>query len=94
MCFLVLATHLSHLPKEIPLKQLVSGSPHLLDRSLSDVKETEKDYSSQNTLITVCAVSITFVIGVTISLILHIYFLESLVCHVVKHMEVYHNCVT
>ncbi|XP_027134719.1 glutathione hydrolase 7-like isoform X2 [Larimichthys crocea] len=38
------ATHLSHLPKEIPLKQLVSGSPHLLDRSLSDVKETEKDY--------------------------------------------------
>ncbi|TMS19021.1 Glutathione hydrolase 7 [Larimichthys crocea] len=73
------ATHLSHLPKEIPLKQLVSGSPHLLDRSLSDVKETEKDYSSQNTLITVYAVSITFAIGVTISLILHIYFLESLV---------------
>ncbi|KAG8007418.1 Glutathione hydrolase 7 [Nibea albiflora] len=70
---------LSHLSKEIPLKQLASGSPHLLDRSLSDVKETEKDYSSQNTFITVYAVFIAFAIGVTISLVLHIYLWESLV---------------
>ncbi|XP_035858404.1 glutathione hydrolase 7-like [Sander lucioperca] len=64
---------LSHLPKDIPLKQLASGSPNLFDRSLSNLKETDKDCSSQDTLLCVYAVSIAFVIGVTIALILNIY---------------------
>ncbi|XP_031704454.1 glutathione hydrolase 7-like isoform X2 [Anarrhichthys ocellatus] len=64
---------LSHLPKDVPLKQLASGSPNVLDCSLSDLKETDKDRSSQDTAICVYAVSITFAIGVTFALILHIY---------------------
>ncbi|XP_035518399.1 glutathione hydrolase 7-like [Morone saxatilis] len=64
---------LSHLPKEIPLKQLVSGSPNVLVGSRTDVKEKDKDCSSQDTLIPVYVVSITFAIGVAIALILHIY---------------------
>ncbi|XP_051271044.1 glutathione hydrolase 7-like [Dicentrarchus labrax] len=63
---------LSHLPKEIPLKQLVSGSPNVLAGSRTDVKEKDKDCSSQDTLIPVYAASITFAIGVAIALVLHI----------------------
>ncbi|XP_070758985.1 glutathione hydrolase 7-like [Enoplosus armatus] len=70
---------LSHLPKEIPLKQLASGSPNVFDRRLPYLNETDKDSSSQDTLIPVYAVFITFAIGVTIALILHIYSGESLV---------------
>ncbi|XP_078105708.1 glutathione hydrolase 7-like [Sander vitreus] len=65
--------YLSHLPKDIPLKQLASGSPNLFDRSLSNLKETDKDCSSQDTLLCVYVVSSAFVIGVTIALILNIY---------------------
>ncbi|XP_044076082.1 glutathione hydrolase 7-like isoform X1 [Siniperca chuatsi] len=70
---------LSHLPKEIHLKQLASGSPNVFDPSLSNLKETNKDFSNQGKLIPVYAVSITFAIGVTIALILHIHLGESLV---------------
>ncbi|XP_029288120.1 glutathione hydrolase 7-like isoform X2 [Cottoperca gobio] len=70
---------LSHLPKNIPLKQLASGSPNLFDRSLSSFKETDEDISSQDTLMHVYAVSITFAIGVTIALILCINLGGSLV---------------
>lgn len=78
-CFIAPATDLSHLPKEIPLKQLVSGSSDLYD--LYDIKDTNKDSSSQNTPIFVYAASIIFATGVTIALILQIYLGESLVCH-------------
>ncbi|KAK9529471.1 hypothetical protein VZT92_013560 [Zoarces viviparus] len=64
---------LSHLPKDVPLKQLASGSPNVSDCSLSDLKETDKDRSSQDTALCIFAVSITFAIGVTFALILHIY---------------------
>ncbi|KAL6111459.1 uncharacterized protein ACO6RY_08436 [Pungitius sinensis] len=72
----------SHLPKDVPLKQLASGSPHLFDHSLSDLKETDKDYSSQDTVFHICAASITFAVGVTIALILHVFlgvFVEGVV---------------
>ncbi|XP_054473509.1 glutathione hydrolase 7-like isoform X2 [Anoplopoma fimbria] len=62
----------SHLPKDIPLKQLASGSPNLLHRSLSDLKETDEDLSRPDTFIHIYAVSISFAIVVTIALILHI----------------------
>ncbi|XP_030274967.1 glutathione hydrolase 7-like isoform X1 [Sparus aurata] len=61
----------SHLPQEVPLKQLVSGSPNVSDQSLSDLKQTDEDGPMHDS--TAYAVSITFVIGVTIALILHIY---------------------
>ncbi|CAK6958369.1 glutathione hydrolase 7-like [Scomber scombrus] len=70
-------TDLSHLPKEIPLKQLASGSSDLYDKDF--LKDTNKDSSSQNTLICVYAASIIFATGVTIALILQIYLGESLV---------------
>ncbi|KAM7423232.1 hypothetical protein PAMA_011000 [Pampus argenteus] len=70
---------LSHLPKEIPLKQLASGSPHLNDTDLFDLKETNKDSSSQDSLIFVYATAIIFAAGVTIALILRIYLGESAV---------------
>ncbi|XP_037643517.1 glutathione hydrolase 7-like isoform X2 [Sebastes umbrosus] len=69
---------LSHLPKDIPLKQLASGSPHVLDRGLKET-ETDKDCSREDTLGCIHAVSITFAIGVTVALLLHIYLWESLV---------------
>ncbi|KAM7402652.1 hypothetical protein PAMP_017872 [Pampus punctatissimus] len=72
-------TDLSHLPKEIPLKELASGSPYLNDTGLSDLKESNKDSSSQDTLILVYATAIIFATGVTIALILQIYLGESLV---------------
>uniref|UniRef100_A0A8C4E405 Gamma-glutamyltransferase 7 n=1 Tax=Dicentrarchus labrax TaxID=13489 RepID=A0A8C4E405_DICLA len=56
-----------------PLKQLVSGSPNVLAGSRTDVKEKDKDCSSQDTLIPVYAASITFAIGVAIALVLHIF---------------------
>ncbi|XP_044206210.1 glutathione hydrolase 7-like [Thunnus albacares] len=64
---------LSHLPKQIPLTQLASGSPNLYERGLSNLKETNKDRSSQDTLILVYATSIIFATGATIALILQIY---------------------
>ncbi|XP_038551923.1 glutathione hydrolase 7-like isoform X1 [Micropterus salmoides] len=67
------------LPKEVPLKPLPSGSSNVLDENLSNLKETYKDCSSQDTPIPVYAVPITFAVGVTIALILHIYLGESLV---------------
>ncbi|KAI9546403.1 hypothetical protein NQZ68_027572 [Dissostichus eleginoides] len=70
---------LNHHPKDVPLKQLVSGSPYVFDRSVSSPKETDKDRSDQVTLLHLYAVSITFAIGVTIALILHIYLGERLV---------------
>ncbi|KAM9362194.1 glutathione hydrolase 7-like [Symphorus nematophorus] len=77
--FLAAAPGLSHLPKEIPLKQLASGSPSVFDRSLSDLKETDEDCSSQDSLTPVYAVCIIFAFGVTIVLILHSYLGERLV---------------
>ncbi|XP_053171460.1 glutathione hydrolase 7-like [Scomber japonicus] len=75
---MIAVTHLiCHLPKEIPLKQLASGSSDLYD--LYDIKDTNKDSSSQNMLIFVYAASIIFATGVTIALILQIYLGESLV---------------
>ncbi|KAM8916845.1 glutathione hydrolase 7-like [Spinachia spinachia] len=71
-----------HLPKDVPLKQLASGCPNLFDLSRSDHKETDKDPSSQNTVILLCAVAITFAIGVTVALILHVFlgvFVEGVV---------------
>uniref|UniRef100_G3P745 Glutathione hydrolase n=1 Tax=Gasterosteus aculeatus aculeatus TaxID=481459 RepID=G3P745_GASAC len=50
-----------------------SGSPNLFDRSLSDLKETDKDPSSRDTVLPLCAASITFAIGVTVALILHVF---------------------
>ncbi|KAK1900922.1 Glutathione hydrolase 7 [Dissostichus eleginoides] len=38
---------LNHHPKDVPLKQLVSGSPYVFDRSVSSPKETDKDRSDQ-----------------------------------------------
>ncbi|XP_042356737.1 glutathione hydrolase 7-like [Plectropomus leopardus] len=70
---------LSHLPKDIPLKQLASGSPHLLDGSVSQLKETDEDSSTEDTPMRVYAASITFVIAVTVALILRIYLGECLV---------------
>uniref|UniRef100_A0A3Q3NFE7 Glutathione hydrolase n=1 Tax=Mastacembelus armatus TaxID=205130 RepID=A0A3Q3NFE7_9TELE len=72
-CFLAAAPDLSQLSKEIPLKQLASGSPDVFSQSLSNVNGTEKDGSSQDMLTPIYAVTITFAIGVTIALILHIY---------------------
>ncbi|XP_039972510.1 glutathione hydrolase 7-like isoform X5 [Xiphias gladius] len=69
----------SHLPKEIPLKEMASGSPNLLRHSLSNFKETDKDCSRQDSLMPLCVVSIIFAIGVTVALILHFYLWESLV---------------
>lgn len=66
----------------------MSGSPTLLDGSLSDLKETDKDCSSQDTLIPVYAIALTIAIGATIALILHIYLGENSVCHAIKHMQV------
>ncbi|XP_073324993.1 glutathione hydrolase 7-like isoform X2 [Pagrus major] len=66
----------SHLPKEIPLKQLVSGSPYVSHRSLSDLKQTDEDGPRQDKR--VCVVFFTFAIGVTVALILHIYIMGSL----------------
>ncbi|XP_070708475.1 glutathione hydrolase 7-like [Pempheris klunzingeri] len=67
-------TDLSRLPKEIPLKQMTSGSPNLLDRSLPPLKETDE---GQDTLTSVYAALITFAAGVTIALFLHIYLVEG-----------------
>lgn len=79
LCLLAAATDFSHLPQEVPLKQLVSGSPNVSDQSLSDLKQTDEDGPMHDS--TAYAVSITFVIGVTIALILHIYVMGILVCH-------------
>ncbi|XP_040890523.1 glutathione hydrolase 7-like [Toxotes jaculatrix] len=70
---------LSHPPKEIPLREMASGSPNWFDQSLSKPKETDKDCSSQDSLMPLYAASIIFAIGVTLALILHIYLGESLV---------------
>uniref|UniRef100_A0A3B4XEC3 Glutathione hydrolase n=1 Tax=Seriola lalandi dorsalis TaxID=1841481 RepID=A0A3B4XEC3_SERLL len=70
---------LSHLPKEIPLKEMASGSPNLFGQSLSSLTETDKDSSS---LMPLCAVSIIFATGVTVALILRCYLGESMVRHV------------
>ncbi|XP_071350804.1 glutathione hydrolase 7-like isoform X2 [Trachinotus anak] len=70
---------LSHLPKEIPLKEMASGSTDLFGQSLSSLTETDKDSSSQDSIMPLCAASIIFATGVTIALILHCYLGESLV---------------
>ncbi|XP_070814249.1 glutathione hydrolase 7-like [Chaetodon trifascialis] len=72
---------LSHLPKEMPLTQLASGSPGVSDQSLFDLKETEKHWSSQESLpvYVVSVVSIIFAVGLTVALILHVYLGETLV---------------
>ncbi|KAI3369521.1 hypothetical protein L3Q82_007731 [Scortum barcoo] len=70
--------HLSHLPKEIPLEQLASGSPQLLDSGLSNHEETDEHCSCQDTH-RVYAVLITFALGVTAALILHVCMGEGLV---------------
>uniref|UniRef100_A0AAQ5XX57 Glutathione hydrolase n=1 Tax=Amphiprion ocellaris TaxID=80972 RepID=A0AAQ5XX57_AMPOC len=62
----------------IPLKQLVSGSPNLSDQHLSNVKETNEDFSSWGTPVPVYVVCIIFAAGVTFALILQIYLGESL----------------
>ncbi|XP_063766706.1 glutathione hydrolase 7-like [Eleginops maclovinus] len=64
---------LNHNPKDVPLKQLVAGSPNVSDRSLSSSEETDKDRSDQVTLINLHALAVTFALGVTIALILQIY---------------------
>ncbi|XP_059184356.1 glutathione hydrolase 7-like isoform X2 [Centropristis striata] len=71
---------LKHLPKGVSLKQLDSGSPDLLDRSPTRLRrETDENCSSRDTLTRVYALSITFAVGVTIALSLHIYLEGSLV---------------
>ncbi|XP_068450509.1 glutathione hydrolase 7-like isoform X2 [Clinocottus analis] len=70
-CDLIKNHDLSHL-KDIPLKQLASGSQ-------SDLKETDEGCSCQDSVIHIYTASITFAIGVTIALILHIYLGVSLV---------------
>ncbi|XP_033483531.1 glutathione hydrolase 7-like [Epinephelus lanceolatus] len=70
---------LSHHPKDVPLNQLPSGSPHLLDQSLSELEDTDKDCFSQGSPMCVYALSVSFTIVVTISLILDIYLGERLV---------------
>ncbi|KAF3855864.1 hypothetical protein F7725_016587 [Dissostichus mawsoni] len=62
-CALNGSCDLNHHPKDVPLKQLVSGSPYVFDRSVSSPKETDKDRSDQVTLLHLYAVSITFAIG-------------------------------
>uniref|UniRef100_UPI003AAA5DD2 glutathione hydrolase 7-like n=1 Tax=Centroberyx gerrardi TaxID=166262 RepID=UPI003AAA5DD2 len=88
ICSLVPAADLSHLPNEIPLRQLASGSPKLPDEGHSCLKETDNDPLPgrpradcpwQDTLIPIYVASVTFAIGVTIALILQIYLGESLV---------------
>ena len=83
------ATGLSHLPKEIPLEQLASGSPHVFDRSPSELKDTDKDCSSQDSLTPVYAVSITFAVGVTIAVILHTCLGKNLVCRAIYNIQKY-----
>ncbi|AWP03332.1 putative ubiquitin carboxyl-terminal hydrolase CYLD isoform 2 [Scophthalmus maximus] len=68
-----------HLPKEIPLKEMVSGGPNLFDQNLSNLKDTDKEHSSQDSLLPLCTVSIIFAIGVTVALILHLKLGERLV---------------
>nr|XP_019942009.1 PREDICTED: gamma-glutamyltransferase 7-like [Paralichthys olivaceus] len=70
---------LRHLTKEIPLKEFVSGSQELFSLDLSNLKETDRDGSSQDSLTPLYAGSIIFAFGLTIILILHIYLGESLV---------------
>ncbi|XP_041639195.1 glutathione hydrolase 7-like isoform X4 [Cheilinus undulatus] len=69
----------SNLPKEVSLKQLVSGSQESPDQSLSNLKETHEDCCSKASLMPVYAGSITFAFGMTIALIMHIYPGQSLV---------------
>lgn len=82
-CSLAAATDLSHLPKEIPLREMASGSPNLSGQSLSNLKEAEKDCCSQDSLMLLYAVSTIFAAGVTLALILHFFLGERLVCHTV-----------
>lgn len=82
-CFLASATDLSHLPKEIPLEMMASGSPNLFGQSPSSPTDTDKPSSTQHGLMPLCAVSIIFATAVTIALVLHCYLGESLVRPVV-----------
>ncbi|XP_034068231.1 glutathione hydrolase 7-like [Gymnodraco acuticeps] len=78
-CALNGSCDLNHHPKDVPLKQLVSGTPYVFDQRVSSPEETDKDRTDQVTLLHLYAVSITFAIGVTIALILHTYLGERLV---------------
>ncbi|KAI4827589.1 hypothetical protein KUCAC02_030974 [Chaenocephalus aceratus] len=78
-CALNGSCDLNHHPKDVPLKQLVSGSPYVFDRKVSGPEETDEERTNQVTLLHLYAVSITFAIGVTIALILHTFLGERLV---------------
>ncbi|CAB1353517.1 unnamed protein product [Coregonus sp. 'balchen'] len=81
---LSLAPDLKSLPKELPLKNLASGSqnPNLADLSLSSFRETDKDPLSggpsrcgpwQDGMIPIYAASLTIAIAVTTAMVLQIY---------------------
>ncbi|XP_029133169.2 glutathione hydrolase 7 [Labrus bergylta] len=78
-CDLSQNNNVSNLPKEVHLKQLVSGSQEYPDQSLSNLKETNEASSSKASLVPVYAAFITFAFGVTIALILHINLRQILV---------------
>ncbi|KAM9859963.1 glutathione hydrolase 7-like [Aulostomus maculatus] len=74
-----LSQDLGRLPKETPLKEVAPGCANVGDQGHFKLKEADEARYWEDKLHYLYAISITFTMGVTIALILHIYLRDSVV---------------